>query len=218
MADDNIKLRMFLANLKRAENKLKRDLKKDAMHDAKILKQEIENSFDENASHIPLHGYYLHGKGHVGDEGTTVEEGVYYKPWQKPKVTITPIGDGVYVTASGKDVIPLEYGSGTDGMEPDYSTNDWWVMNSEEGSYKALNGNGGGNWYRAIEIAEGNEDPLLSTGEPGTRFFAKGNAPSQFMTKAIETFNNAIGSDRADLKLTRKGIAGLISNTLKGGK
>lgn len=207
-------MELWEKKLKRTINQQNRVYAQMAKEDAKVLKEEIKKSFEENHN-VPLHGYRLVGSGSATFGKTDAYWDNYEYDWQPPRVTIQNHPGGLYVTASGRDVWALEYGSGTDGENPDVDAkNPYWIYNSDQGYAEAHNDTGGGNWYRAIEIRTGNQFPLISKGEVGSRFFSTGNEPTYFVSKAVDSFNEKVQSNSSELKLTKHGVAGYIEKQL----
>jgi hypothetical protein len=196
-------------NLLNTEKVIPKELSKAAKEDAEYLKLKIYEGFD-NVSDTPVYGYYLEGSGDViPNYLTTAYEGRYNKKWQKPNITPRAQKDGVTLDIVGRDAQTLEY-----GLSPITKPDLQWIHNYDEGYYGARNKREAGNWFEAITKATGNNDPLVSYGDIGGRFFAKYSLPTMFIRKACKEYEDQVKTNSTSVHLSSGGLKVMIEKEL----
>ena len=207
MAD--ITVEQLEAGFRNFKAKAPKELDKAAKEDAEYLKLKIYEEFD-NVSDTPIYGYYLEGAGNVlPDYSTTAFESTYYRKWKKPNITPRAKRSGVELDIVGTDAKILEY-----GLSPLSAPDLQWINNTEEGYYGAHNKEGSGNWFEAINRAAGNNDPLVSYGEAGSRFFARYSLPTMFVRKACKEYENQVKTNSTSVHLSSGGLKVMIEKEL----
>ena len=201
-------------NLGVAKKEIPAEIEKKIKEDSEYLKLKIYEEFD-NVSKTPIYGYYLEGSGNVAKEHTRVlTNAKYYKKWQKPNIPDATISNkGALLKIIGMDAFLLEYGL-SPITTPALAKEFMWIKDWEQGYYDARNSTGQGNWWEAINIATGNEDPLVSYGDKGGRFFAHHSYPTSFVKKACEKYEKQLKTDSASVHLSPNGLKVMIEKEL----
>lgn len=187
------------------EKQLPKDVENALRDDMEYISEQLLQSFDKSASETVIHGYYLEGSGPVYNDSTIAIPGDYQKKWQRPKIITNISGGQGVLNMIGTDATILEY-----GLAPYSTPMLQWVHNSEEGYENAHNAEGSGNWFEAIHQSAGNELPLLSYGESGSRFFARDSSPTMFARKTLVQYQKDLQSDNASVHLSKGGIKAIF--------